>query len=59
MTRDEHLAECKRRALEYLDAGDPREAFTSMLSDIGKHPGNSKPRRYQDWRRVHAFPRMD
>ena len=38
MTRDEHLAECKRRALEYLDAGDPREAFTSMLSDIGKHP---------------------
>lgn len=37
-TRDEHLAECKRRALEYLDRGDTREAFTSMLSDLSKHP---------------------
>lgn len=37
-TRDEHVEECKRRALEYLDAGDSKEAFTSMLSDIRKHP---------------------
>jgi hypothetical protein len=38
MTRDEHLAWAKKRALEYLDAGDPSQAFTSMLSDLGKHP---------------------
>ena len=37
MTRDEHLAECKRRAFEYLDRGDVREAITSMLSDLSKH----------------------
>lgn len=38
MDRGEHLAWCKRRALEYLDAGDSRQAFTSMLSDLHKHP---------------------
>jgi hypothetical protein len=38
MTRDEHLAWCKQRALEYLDNNDPRNAFTSMLSDLCKHP---------------------
>ena len=38
MTRAEHLDWCKRRALQYLDAGDPRNAITSMLSDLGKHP---------------------
>jgi len=38
MTRDEHLAWSKQRALEYLDAGDLREAFTSMGSDLSKHP---------------------
>lgn len=36
--REEHLAECKRRALEYLDRGDPKEAPTSMMSDLDKHP---------------------
>ena len=36
--RDEHLDWCKQRALVYLDAGDSRQAFTSMLSDLGKHP---------------------
>jgi hypothetical protein len=36
--RDEHLALCKKRALEYLDANDPVQAFTSMLSDLRKHP---------------------
>jgi hypothetical protein len=36
--REEHLAECKRRAIELLDAGDPMQAVTSMLSDLGKHP---------------------
>jgi hypothetical protein len=37
-TRDEHLEWCKKRALEYLDAGDTRQAFTSMMSDLSKHP---------------------
>jgi hypothetical protein len=38
MTRDEHLAWAKARALEYLDRGDIREAVASMLSDLSKHP---------------------
>ena len=37
MTRDEHLEFAKKRALEYLDRGDVRNGFTSMLSDLGKH----------------------
>lgn len=35
--RDEYLARCKKRALEYLPA-DPLEAMTSMMSDVSKHP---------------------
>lgn len=38
MTREEHLAWCKKRAHEYLDAGDVQNAVTSMLSDLRKHP---------------------
>lgn len=38
MTRDEHLAWAKQRALEYLNEGDLKEAFMSMLSDLKKHP---------------------
>lgn len=38
MTRDEHLAWAKKRALEYLDAGDVVQAVTSMGSDLDKHP---------------------
>jgi SOS response regulatory protein OraA/RecX len=38
MTREEHLAWAKRRALQYLDARDLAEAFTSMASDLSKHP---------------------
>ena len=37
MTRDEHLAWAKTRALEYLDAGDLTNAFASMGSDLSKH----------------------
>jgi hypothetical protein len=37
-TRAEHLALCKRRALEYVDAGDLQNAMASMLSDMRKHP---------------------
>ena len=38
MDRSEHLAWCKRRALEYVDGGDLRQAFASMASDLSKHP---------------------
>jgi hypothetical protein len=37
MTRGEHLEWAKKRALEYLDSGDVRQGFTSMLSDLTKH----------------------
>lgn len=36
-TRAEHLAWCKKRALEYCDIGDTNQAFASMGSDLGKH----------------------
>ena len=34
MTRDEHLAWCKSRALEYVDCGKLQDAVASMLSDL-------------------------
>jgi Tfp pilus assembly protein PilF len=37
MNRDEHLAWCRERALEYLNRGDYQNAVTSMLSDLAKH----------------------
>jgi hypothetical protein len=37
MTREEHLAWCKKRAHEYLDRGDIPSAIASMMSDIDKH----------------------
>ena len=37
-TRAEHLAWCKRRAMEYVDAGDLSNAVASMGSDLSKHP---------------------
>jgi hypothetical protein len=37
VTRDEHLAFAKKRALRYLDQGDLAQAFTSMTSDLSKH----------------------
>lgn len=36
MTREEHLAWAKQRALEYLPA-DPSMAMISMMSDLSKH----------------------
>jgi len=38
MNRQEHMAWAKRRALEYVDTGDVKNAFASMASDLGKHP---------------------
>lgn len=37
-SRAEHLAWCKQRAMEYVNAGDFNQGVTSMLSDLGKHP---------------------
>jgi hypothetical protein len=37
-TREEHLAWCKDRALEYVNAGDITNAVASMGSDLNKHP---------------------
>lgn len=37
-TRKEHLEWCKKRALQYVDQGDLQQAFTSMASDLRKHP---------------------
>jgi hypothetical protein len=38
MARDEHLAWCKKRALEYVDRGELVDAVASMGSDLRKHP---------------------
>ena len=43
LTRDEHLAWCKRRALEYVDAGDLTHAVASMASDLKTHPDTDNP----------------
>lgn len=37
-TREEHLEWCKERARAYLVDHDTRNAVTSMLSDMSKHP---------------------
>ena len=41
MTRAEHLAWCKQRATEYVDRGDVDQAWTSIVSDLGKHEGTA------------------
>ena len=37
MTKEQHLAWCKKRALEYVDRGDLQNAVASMMSDMQKH----------------------
>ena len=43
LTRDKHLAWCKRRALECVDAGDLTHAVASMASDLKTHPDTDNP----------------
>ena len=46
MNRQEHIAWCKERALEYLDPGphySVQEAVASMGSDLGKHEETRGP----------------
>jgi len=38
ITRAEHLAWAKRRALEYCDRGELQHALDSLIADVGKHP---------------------
>ncbi len=38
MTREEHLKWCKQRALQYVDHSDLPQAYSSMASDMSKHP---------------------
>lgn len=38
MTRQEHLNWAKQRAIEYVDMGNPQDAYASLVSDLGKHP---------------------
>jgi len=38
MTREQHLAWCKERAIEYAEKGAVQDAFASMASDLNKHP---------------------
>ena len=49
MERSEHLAWCKRRALQYVEAGDLKQAVASMASDLGKH---------DDFRAIASSPLM-
>jgi hypothetical protein len=49
VTRAEHLAWCKTRALEYLDEGDVVNAITSMMSDMDKHPDTALGRSPLFW----------
>lgn len=37
MTRAEHLAWAKERALDYVRVSDSQQAFASMASDLSKH----------------------
>jgi len=43
LTRDEHLAWCKRQALEYVNAGDLARAVAGMGSDLRNHPDTDNP----------------
>ena len=43
MTRHEHLVWCKRRALEYVEAGDLTNAVARMGSELKKHPDTDNP----------------
>lgn len=36
-TREQHMAFCKERAIAVARSGDITGAFTSMISDLGKH----------------------
>jgi len=48
VTRAEHLAWAKERALEYADRGETASAIASLRSDLGKHPDTASSARIID-----------
>lgn len=39
MTRSEHIAWCKKRAIQEMEySKDPKQGIVSMMSDLRKHP---------------------
>lgn len=42
ISRSEHLEWCKKRALEYVERNDLKQAFSSMASDLTKHHETEK-----------------
>jgi hypothetical protein len=43
VTRDEHIAWCKKRALEYVEGGNLSHAVANMASDLKTHPDTDNP----------------
>ena len=43
MTRDEHIAWCKKRAIEYVEAGNLSHAVANMASGLKTHPDTDNP----------------
>jgi hypothetical protein len=43
VTRDEHIAWCKKRALEYVAAGNLSHAVANMASNLKTHPDTDNP----------------
>jgi hypothetical protein len=43
MTRAEHLAQCKRLALQLVATGELNDAFATMTIDLEKHPETANP----------------
>jgi hypothetical protein len=56
MTRTEHLAWCKTRALEYVEMNKPTQAVASMQSDLMKNDDENPTR--EDIERVKAGTKM-
>jgi hypothetical protein len=48
VTRAEHLAWCKKRALAYVARGELVNAVASMASDLNKHPETRDESRARD-----------
>lgn len=45
-TREMHLLWCRTRALEYLGLAQLQQAYSSMVSDLTKHP-ETHPNKHQ------------
>jgi len=41
-SRSEHLAMCKKRAIEVLSSGKPADAWASFVSDMSNHKATAE-----------------